>query len=211
MRIFKLKKSKPSGPGKLLIIEGLNTELIKEQVSFLDGILSVSGLRVQPLKILEPGQLFSVQMAAAFKESPYAEAVGGLSVLLAQSSPIKIAQSGGITITGGNYCIGLGAKIARSMIDPRERASFYRWLAQLGYVHLNLPRPDLNVVLLDASSANTVGAEEYTFLELASLLPNTQIVFCQDENKVNLPPQAIHNRIWDLTRRLVINTRVKNE
>lgn len=120
-----------------------------------------------------------------------------------------------------------GGKIA----DEIDRLKFFKWLNNLEYNIFNIPKPDLNIILhipaelaqqlVDKKSAaerkyangkkrdlheadlKHLQNAENVYKEIARLFPNTKLVECVTENKL-LTPQEVHNKVWDLVRRIAL-------
>ncbi len=120
-----------------------------------------------------------------------------------------------------------GGKIA----DDTARFKFFRWLNNLEYDIFGIPKPDLNVILhvpaeiaqklVDKKSEQArkyVGGKkrdiheedlehlknaEKVFREISKLFPNTKLVECVAGGKL-LTPNEIHNKVWDLVRRIAL-------
>ena len=120
-----------------------------------------------------------------------------------------------------------GGKIA----DNTERVKFFRWLDNLEYSIFGIPKPDLTLILhvpaekaqrlaqkkweeqkahmngkktdLHEEDLDHLKSAEKVYLEIAKLFPNTKLVECTDDGKL-LSPQQIHNKVWDLVRRIAL-------
>jgi dTMP kinase len=120
-----------------------------------------------------------------------------------------------------------GGKIA----DDLERVKFFRWLDNLEYNIFGIPKPDLNIILhmsaevaqslVDKKSADVrkyaegkkrdlheadlkhLKNAEKVYLEIAKLFPNTKLVECEKEGQL-LSPEQVHNKVWELVRRIVL-------
>jgi len=120
-----------------------------------------------------------------------------------------------------------GGKIA----DNMDRLKFFRWLDNLEYNVFGIPKPDLNIILhlpaemaqklVDKKSAanrkyvngkkrdlheadiHHLKNAEKVYLEIAKLFPNTKLVECVFTGQL-LPPQEVHNKVWDLVRRIAL-------
>ena len=120
-----------------------------------------------------------------------------------------------------------GGKIA----DDFQRLKFFKWLNNLEYVIFGIPKPDLNIILhmpaqmaqklVDKKSADErkyangkkrdlheadikhLKNAEKVYLEIAKLFPNTKLVECVADGKL-LPPSAVHNKVWELVRRIAL-------
>ncbi|MCL5774948.1 MAG: hypothetical protein M1333_01920 [Patescibacteria group bacterium] len=122
-----------------------------------------------------------------------------------------------------------GGKIA----DEHDRLKFFRWLNDLEYNIFNIPKPDLNIILhmpakaaqklvdskaqhqrtyanhankkrdLHESDIEHLKNAEKVFMEIVQLFPNTKLVECS-EGKRLLSPEEIHNKVWELARRIAL-------
>ncbi len=120
-----------------------------------------------------------------------------------------------------------GGKIA----DYFERVKFFKWLDNLEYKIFNIPKPDLNIILhvpaviaqklvdkkkpetrkyangkkrdLHEADLKHLQNAERVYLEIAKLFPNTKLVECMNGKQL-LAPRQIHNKVWELVRRIVL-------
>jgi dTMP kinase len=121
--------------------------------------------------------------------------------------------------------------------DKAERIKFYRWISHLEYEIFNLPRPDLTIVLdmppnigqkhvdkKDKSTRGYINNKQRDILEddlqhlhnaarayreAAVLFPNTKLVNCTAEGRILLPGE-VHNKIWELIRRIALKDFLPN-
>jgi dTMP kinase len=120
-----------------------------------------------------------------------------------------------------------GGKIA----DRAERLKFFKWLDNLEYNIFGIPKPNMNIILhvpaklgqtmvdkKHKSSHAYVGGKkrdlheadldhlknaERVYVEISKLFPNTRLIECVENGKL-LPPQEIHNQIWEYVRRIAL-------
>jgi len=120
-----------------------------------------------------------------------------------------------------------GGKIS----DNIDRLKFFKWLDNLEYNIFGIPKPDLNVILhipakmaqklVDKKSAadrkyvngkkrdlheadlKHLQNAEKAYMEIARLFPNTKLVECVKNGEL-LTPGEIHNKVWDLVRRIAL-------
>lgn len=112
-----------------------------------------------------------------------------------------------------------GGKIS----DPEERARYYEWNHQLEHGIFSLPKPDINFVLFVpveisiklAEHRNATEGNKHTlkkdiheadhhhlssaaqaYLDLTERFDTFERIDCVDENAL-LPPQTIHEKIWN--------------
>ncbi len=126
-----------------------------------------------------------------------------------------------------------GGKIA----DETERLKFFKWLDNLEYNIFGIPKPDLNIILhvpaeiaqqlakkkwqekrdymkgkttdLHESDIKHLQDAENTYLQIAKLFPNTKLVECAEGGEL-FPPQVIHNKVWELARRIALKDLTPN-
>ncbi len=117
--------------------------------------------------------------------------------------------------------------------DDLERVKFFRWLDDLEYNVFGIPKPDLNVILhvpaevaqqlvdmkseeqrayadqahkkrdLHEADQEHLKNAEKVFRQIAKLFPNTKLVECVERGEL-LPPEAVHNKVWELARRIAL-------
>lgn len=115
--------------------------------------------------------------------------------------------------------------------DDLERLKFFKWLDNLEYGIFNIPKPDLNIILhvpaevaqqlvdkktadqrvyvngkkrdLHEADLNHLKNAERVYLQIAKLFPNTKLVECVWENKL-LSPSEVHNKVWEMVRRVAL-------
>lgn len=120
-----------------------------------------------------------------------------------------------------------GGKIS----DKAERIKFFKWLDDLEYGIFGVPKPDLNIILhvpaelaqklvdkkqpaarkyangkkrdLHEADLKHLQNAESAYLEIAKLFPNTKLVECVENGQL-LPPRQIHNKVWELVRRIAL-------
>jgi dTMP kinase len=113
-----------------------------------------------------------------------------------------------------------------------ERVRYFKWLDNLEYTLFQLPKPDLNLILhvpaklaqklvdrkskeqrkyVNGKKRDILEADlehlekaELVFMQIAELFPNTKYIECVENGKL-LAPDQVHNKIWNLVRRLVLN------
>lgn len=112
--------------------------------------------------------------------------------------------------------------------NAKERKKFFRWLDKLEFGLFAIPRPDATLILhVPAAIAQTfvdkkgyrqyvsgtkrdlheadlghLRAAEKTYIEIARLLPKTQLIECADGDRI-LKPEEIHRKIWGIVKKLL--------
>ncbi|MCR4260782.1 MAG: deoxynucleoside kinase [Candidatus Colwellbacteria bacterium] len=146
-------------------------------------------------------------MASLFYSLDRADASFGLKRWLYNNDVVVLDR-----YTGSN--VGhQGAKLA----DKEERKKYTDWLFNLEYEILEIPRPDLNIVLdnpmdvikrrlterqnSDAHEANFdhIQKARESYLWAAENYDNFKIVSGVEDNR-ELTPEEIHERVWELTK-----------
>jgi dTMP kinase len=115
--------------------------------------------------------------------------------------------------------------------DNAERIKYFKWLDNLEYNIFCIPKPDLNIILhvpakiaqklvdkkpkeqrayaggkkrdLHEKDIKHLQRAEMVFLQIAELFPNTKLIECVEEG-VLMTPEQVHNKVWNLVRRLVL-------
>ena len=118
--------------------------------------------------------------------------------------------------------------------NQAERIKYFKWLDNLEYNIFGIPKPDLNILLhvpakvaqklvdrkskdlrkyaagkkrdLHEKDLKHLENAEKVFIEISRLFPNTKMVECV-ERGVLLNPQQVHNKVWNLVRRVVLNAK----
>ena len=120
-----------------------------------------------------------------------------------------------------------GGKIS----DEYDRLKFFKWLDHLEYTIFAIPKPDLNIILhvpaevaqklvdqkskqdrkyvdgkkrdLHEDDLKHLKNAEKVYRQISKLFPNTKLVECVAGGKL-LPPEQVHNKVWDLVRRIAL-------
>lgn len=138
-------------------------------------------------------------------------------------------QNAGKIVIANRYVASNMGHQGSKIQDYKKRKAFFRWLHELEYGILGIPRPDLTIVLhVPAAIAQALvdkkGKREYihgakrdiheadlthlrqaerTYLEMARMFPREyRLVECVEEGKL-LSVSDIHARIWNIVHRLV--------
>ncbi len=145
----------------------------------------------------------------------------------------KIRQwlSEGKIVVSNRYVTANAGHQGGKIGDEIERLKFFKWLDNLEYTVFNIPKPDLNIILnvpaavaqelvdkksedvrkyvggkkrdLHEADINHLKNAEKVFMEIARLFPNTKLVECVEQGKL-LPVEIIHNKVWELVRRIAL-------
>jgi dTMP kinase len=107
--------------------------------------------------------------------------------------------------------------------EAAERQKFFQWNDHLEHVLFGIPRPDVNIVLhvppevsqklADSAAKKGVNHDihesnfqhlkdaETAYLEIVKIFPNFKLIECL-ENGEYLPPETIHEKIWQIVNPL---------
>ncbi|RMD51989.1 thymidylate kinase [Candidatus Parcubacteria bacterium] len=142
------------------------------------------------------------------------------------SFEIKKDLNSGINVIADRY-VGSNLGHQGSKIpDKQERLKFYNWNRNLEYDLLNIPKPDINIILhvptkitlqlankrggwkadiatdIHETNINHLKQAEKTYLELANLFPEFHLIECAPNGKL-LSIQSIHNKIMTIVHNLI--------
>lgn len=223
------KKSKPRG--KLIILDGIDGSGKSTQLELLAATLKAEGFEVEKIHFPRHGTptayLVDRYLKGDFKDlNPYAVSIFYAVDRFDASSTIENWLSEGKVVLSDRYVIANAGHQGCKIADEMERLKFFKWLDHLEHHLLGIPKPDLNIILnmpylsahklLNArkSKADHVDRVHQTslthlrlaqsvYLQLAQLFPNTKLVECV-EGKNILPPLEVHNKVWELVRRIAL-------
>jgi len=144
----------------------------------------------------------------------------------AASQNMRCVLNAGVNLVADRY-VGSnmghqGSKIA----DPEERAKFFDWNDHLEHELFGIPRPNLNVILhIPASVAigllsnreskhglardiheadpRHIEQAEAAYLDMAKRFETFRVVECFEKGRL-LPPEEIHEKIWNLVKPFLI-------
>lgn len=110
--------------------------------------------------------------------------------------------------------------------DSEERLKFFKWNDDLEHNLFGIPRPDINIVLhvrpeisqrlADSGAKKGVNHDihesnfqhlkdaETAYLEITQIFKNFKLIECVEDDQY-LPPEKIHEKIWQLVKPLLIS------
>ncbi len=137
----------------------------------------------------------------------------------------------GRVVVSNRYVTASAGHQGGKISDQDERNKFFSWLNRLEYEIFGIPRPDLNIILhmpaemaqklaqkkwedqkeymngkktdLHEEDLNHLKNAEKVFIEISNLFPNTKLVECLDGERL-LSPQEVHNKVWEMVRRIAL-------
>jgi len=221
--------------GKFIVIDGIDGSGKATQTKLLADRLKRAGLAVKTIAFPQYGQK-SAGLAEEYLNGKY----GGLNEVDPYQASLFYAldrfdakfkinhwlANGQIVITDRYVTANMGHQGGK-IANPLERKFFLDWLYRLEYEILNIPRPDLNILLhldpviarrlinsrnefnqdIHEKDLNHLEQTEKTFLQIARDYPGFTIIECAGQNGI-LPPEKINNLIWrQITGQLKIFSR----
>jgi dTMP kinase len=230
---FGISKKKEERIGKFLVVDGIDGSGKSTQLGLLQESLEAGGYDTEYIHFPQHGEN-SAAMVDAFLAGKFGNLnPHAVSVFFAidrfEAAPrIRQWLKEGKIVLCDRYVTANAGHQGGKIENHAERVKFFRWLSNLEYEVFKIPRPDLNIILnVPADAAyqlikirnkeqkqNHVDVmhevdrkhleqSEEIYKEIGSLFPNTKMVECVENNTLLLPHQ-IHNKIWELVRRIVL-------
>jgi len=232
-------KNKPSqlkNPGKFIVIDGIDGSGKTTQMKLLAAELVMAGFKVEQIHFPQHGQKSAVlvddYLAGKYgKLNAHAASVFFAIDRFEASGNLRQWLNEGKIVLCDRYVTANAAHQGGKIPDHMERLKFFKWLDNLEYTVFGIPKPDLNIILnvpvqaavkllqmhkedaghednLHESDVDHLTSSQKIYEEIASLFPNTKIVHCVTNNEL-LPPSEIHNKVWELVRRIVLKDLVR--
>lgn len=223
------KKSKPYG--KLIVLDGIDGSGKSTQLEMLKDELVKSGFETETIHFPRHGEptayLVDQYLKGAYKDlNAYAASIFYAVDRFAASAQIKKWLEEGKLVLSDRYVIANAAHQGCKIGDLVERLKFFKWLDNLEHKIFGLPKPDLNIILnmpylsahkllnlrktkpdhidkVHQKSLTHLRLAQAVYLQIAELFPNTKLVEGVEGNNL-LPPLEIHNKVWDLVRRIAL-------
>ena len=133
----------------------------------------------------------------------------------------RVEQGETILLTGSRLAVA--AWLATEISEYNSRVMLYRWLERVDQVLLRVPKVDLSIYV-DALPEHVSDIEHISapagwlqrtvpaiadlresFLEAAQLTAGVKVVPAHKNGKL-MPDGEIHNRVWNLVRRIALKT-----
>ena len=230
MKLSFRKKKKAKLYGKLIVIDGIDGSGKSTQLEMLAEELKANGFETETIHFPRHGQptafMVDQYLKGAYGDvNSYAASVFYAVDRFDASSTIKKWLGEGKVVLSDRYVTANAGHQGCKINDSMDRLKFFKWLDNLEYNIFGLPKPDLNVVLnmpymsahkllngrKDTKAKKDIHEQSLThlrlaqavYLQLAQLFPNTKIVECV-EGKSVLSPQDVHNKVWELVRRIAL-------
>lgn len=231
MKTLFSKYRKPKNPGKFIVLEGIDGSGKSTQLKYLQKELEFAGLEFETIHFPQHGKpsAFMVDNYLAGKYGPLSPQAASVFYAVDRfeaAQQIREHIKDGKIVLCDRYVTANAAHQGGKLKEKNERLKFFKWLDNLEYGIFNIPRPDLVVILnVPAEAAIQMlklrkeeqdhkdkmheGSLEHlqnsynVYMEIATLFPNTKVVNCVENSELLLPDQ-IHNRVWELVRRIAL-------
>jgi dTMP kinase len=168
--------------------------------------------------------------------SPYVASIFFACDRFDASFKIKQWLAAGKIVISNRYVTASAGHLGGKIPEISERVKYFRWLDNLEYGIFGIPKPDLNIILrvpakiaqklvdnkskeqrkyaagkkrdLHESDLKHLQNAEKVFIQISRMFPSTKLVECV-EGKNLLSPLQVHNKVWNLVRRVVLNSKRK--
>nr|AIA16755.1 Thymidylate kinase [uncultured bacterium] len=216
------KEKSPQQRGKLIVIDGSDGSGKSAQVDLLVETLQLNNYPLEILSFPREGDTSSAPLEEYLdggygKLSPQGQAVFYALDHLGAKNQINQWLSEGKIVIANRYVTASAGNLGGQIENDAERIRFFKWLDNLEYMALGVPKPDLTLILhtpakfahlsdkheLYDGDFDYVAQVEQAFLHAAQLFPNTKLVECVEQGQL-LTAGQIHGKVWDLTRRIAL-------
>lgn len=230
MKLSFRKKKKPKPQGKLIVIDGIDGSGKSTQLEMLKAELQAGGFETEAIHFPRHGAPTAYFVDEYLKNAygdvnSYAASIFYAVDRFEASSTIKKWLGEGKIVLSDRYVTANAGHQGCKISDEMERLKFFKWLDNLEYNIFSLPKPDLNIILnmpymsahkllnspgnikekkdIHEKSLTHLRLAQAVYLQIAQLFPNTKIVECVGDKNV-LPTLEIHNKVWELVRRIAL-------
>ncbi len=231
--ILKKTEEKSFPPHFLLAVESLHADLCTPLLHSLQKELVAQGVETKVVLLPSEQSVAALRpiLIQLKKQHPTQKVNAVLSILERALSLSGLMQNDGQEEVSqatllNNGSLASMAFFASALEDSVDRIALYRFLDEFEHTDLALPRPDLTLYIdilpehVTISDRPPVPAgfdprqlPEFTllrerFLEASKLLPKIKIVPGHQDGLL-LPDVSIHNKSWELVRRVVLGKRLR--
>jgi dTMP kinase len=222
-----------SKKGILIVIEGTDGSGKKTQAGLLCARLKKEGYKIARASFPQYGKksagLIEEYLCGAYgpadKLNPYIASLFFALDRFDLSQKIRRWRREGRIVIMDRYTDSNAAHQGGKIRDPKKRGALFRWLYDLEYGILEIPRPDKVLILhvpaaigqkLAAGRAMPdqhekslahLSAAEKSYLSLGRKFPRDHVIVECMEKDVLLPPEKVHAKIWDLLEPLLTHAR----
>lgn len=227
----KNKEKFPQSSGKFIVIDGIDGSGKSTQLALLAEELKLSGFKVEQIHFPQHGQrsaaMLDDYLAGKYGQmNPYAASTFFAMDRFDAGPKIKQWLAEGKIVLCDRYVTANAGHQGGKIADHMDRLRFFKWLDNLEYNIFGIPKPDLNIILSvpaeaavqlirgrkeDSGHEDNLHEKDLEHLknshkiyeEISKLFPNTKLVQCVAGNEL-LSPRDIHNKVWDLVRRIAL-------
>ncbi len=196
MNLFRKNPNQPPKAGKLISVESFNIDERQIHASLLAQTLTQNDFVVEHIELQPPiieYSNISSRAAALFYAMEHFKYADRIRSALTQHDVVIVE---GYELTNAGFC---GAHFT----ETHERIEFFKWIDNISFSVLNIPRPQLSIVLNPEEAGEELAPLKQSFAELSRLLPNTKAIAY---TKTDESERDIHNKIWELVRRIALQT-----
>lgn len=226
MNWIRSKKENSSRQGKIIAIESISAEVTQTLMASIEQELITAGHQVRQIEF--PTSQASQNIPAVFELRHALESedlvgfVAALDRAMLLVPPVGRAAEQEVLLVSGSR-LATAAWLATSIDEYNDRVGLYRWLEKIDQVLLKIPRVDVTVFVdvlpnhvgqieqtsapaawLDRKKPSIVDLRD-SFLEAAQLTAAVKVVPAHKNDKL-MPDGEIHNRVWNLVRRIALKT-----
>jgi len=217
--------------GRFIVLDGIDGSGKSTQLRLLEEELKVTGFTTENIHFPQHGQpsaaLVDEYLSGKHGSlNPYATSIFFAVDRFEAKKTIEQWVTQGKIVLCDRYVTSNAGHQGGKISDEIERVKYFKWLDNLEYNIFGIPKPDLNIILnvdahtatkrLKERSANSNHVDNMhekdlkhlqnshqVYKEIAKMFPNTKLVECS-VNGQWLTPEQIHNKVWDLVRRIVL-------
>lgn len=212
--------------GAIIAIESVSGEVTQTLLAGLERELTTAGFTVSVVEL--PTKQAENNIPAVFEHPDLlnnGEVIGfvaGLDKCVELKALTERVQQGEIVLLTGSR-LAVAAWLATEIAEYNNRVILYRWLERIDQALLKVPKIDLSVYVdvlpehvsdIEYVSAPAgwlnrrmpqIAALRDSFLEAAQLTAAVKVVLAHKNGKL-MPDGEIHNRVWNLIRRIALKT-----
>ncbi len=216
--------------GAFFVIDGSDGSGKKTQTQLLTDRLKAEGYDVMSISFPSYGEASAAMVESylngdfgnnAEDINPYVASSFYAVDRFAHSHILKQALSEGKIIIADRYVSSNLAHQGGKFIEAEERRAYMQWQYDFEHEKARLPKPTLNIILhvpteismqlvtdrgnkkdLHEKDEHHLRRAEETYLELANLFPNTELIECVENNQL-LTREQIHELVWGKVKEML--------
>lgn len=229
---FGKKKQEAKKTGKFIVIDGTDGSGKATQTNLLLETLVQQGFEVEKVNFPQYGKKsaggLEEYLAGNYGDlNPQAASILYAIDRFDASFEIREMLNQGKIVIADRYVTANAGHQGGKIKDEAERIKFFKWLDNLEYGTFGIPKPDLNIILhvpaemsqkliakrseedktrktdIHEKDLNHLKNAELVYLQIAQLFPNTKLVECVEQGRLE-SPEEIHNKVWELVRRIAL-------